>query len=424
MRILSLLLLLFFTWPCQATLIYSGETLAELPSQWRGFLLDYRALRQASVDSPSGPGLLRKQYLASVDKLTTKARKEALTADETADLGALYIRIGQPGKAIEVLRTGVTSYPESFGIVANLGSAWQLQGELAEALSALKIAVKLAPEKLRPIEELHLKLIRARLKEAKEDQGLDDLFGVKYLGASGKPEAGKIDPVEFKKLPPNAVALLQQLALSLPSDGRLLWQLGELANAHGDIRTAANILDGCVSDFGLGSPDLRRRRQIYRDAADNHPDKEHERTKSDLVMRSTRPLSRQFDASILPKVKTDDLNLLPWGVIDQTVLGRGFKPSFLGYLNELDGQQVSITGFMQPFRADGEGNGFMLLENPIGCWFCEAPDPTGIIAVRTKGDPVAPIRGVIKVTGKLRLNSTDPEDFLYTIEKATVVEAD
>ena len=52
----------------------------------------------------------------------------------------------------------------------------------------------------------------------------------------------------------DAAAVVQQLALWLPADGRLLWQLGEIANATGDVRTAANILDGCVTEFAMKSP--------------------------------------------------------------------------------------------------------------------------------------------------------------------------
>ena len=48
----------------QAGLYYSGESFAELPSQWRGFLLDQRALRMIAAQ-PIGvaPSPLRKDYL-------------------------------------------------------------------------------------------------------------------------------------------------------------------------------------------------------------------------------------------------------------------------------------------------------------------------------------------------------------------------
>ena len=45
-RQLCLALACFLCWapvPCRAGLYYSGETIADLPSQWRGYLLDQRA---------------------------------------------------------------------------------------------------------------------------------------------------------------------------------------------------------------------------------------------------------------------------------------------------------------------------------------------------------------------------------------------
>src|SRR6185295_16567000 len=110
-------------------------------------------------------------------------------------------------------------------------------------------------------EEYHLKLVRLRLKNKKAD-GLDDLFGVRFVDAEGGYTPGKLAAAEQKKLPAAAIAIVQQLALWLPADGRLLWQLAELANAHGDVRTAAAIMDGCVTEFAMSAPELRRRRQV------------------------------------------------------------------------------------------------------------------------------------------------------------------
>ena len=61
--------------------------------QWRGFLLDQRTLRSLAVKSP--PGVLaggpRGRYQADVERLTKLAGSRKLSADEAADLGALYI---------------------------------------------------------------------------------------------------------------------------------------------------------------------------------------------------------------------------------------------------------------------------------------------------------------------------------------------
>src|ERR1700687_6235114 len=80
-----------------AGLHYSGETFADLPSQWSGFLLDQRALRNIAVKPtvkiPASAARFR--YVEAAEKLETVARERKWTADEIADLGALYIRLGE-----------------------------------------------------------------------------------------------------------------------------------------------------------------------------------------------------------------------------------------------------------------------------------------------------------------------------------------
>ncbi len=145
-----------------AGLYYSGETFAELPSQWRGFLLDQRTLRTIAV-KPSGAvpaGPIRKRYAQEAARLTKLTQQRKLTADERADWGALYIRLGDPARAVEVMRTVQRENPMHFHLAANLGLAWQMQGDLAQAAACLEQAVRLAPAKLLPAEKLHLKLVR------------------------------------------------------------------------------------------------------------------------------------------------------------------------------------------------------------------------------------------------------------------------
>jgi tetratricopeptide (TPR) repeat protein len=279
----------------RAGLYCSGEPLAELPSQWRGFLLDQRALRQIAVKPANGAAAspLRKQYEEAAAKLEKTAAERKLTADEAADLGALQVRLGQPGKALEVLRVAERDHANHFRIVANLGTAWQMQGDLAQAAAYLQQAVKLAPGKYEKAEELHLKLVRLRRAEAKSAGGLDDLFGVRYVNDKGAYEPGRLGTEERKKMPAGAAALVQQLALWLPADGRLLWQLAELANAHGDVKMGAAILDGCVTEFGMTDAELRKHRQLSRAAADTGdqgPAPAHEGHLGGLKTRARRPL--------------------------------------------------------------------------------------------------------------------------------------
>jgi len=426
----SLLVVLLAAANLRAGLHYSGETPADLPCQWRGFLIDHRALRLAGVKPSAGAPmhLLREQYEDAVGKLEDTAKKRALTADEAADLGALYVRLGRPTKAVEVLRTAHRDHADHFRVAANLGAAWQTTGDLDEAARAQQQAVRLAPERWKAAEEAHLKLVRLRQKEPKNASVLDDLFGVAFVGKSGKPEAGTIDPAARKKLPADDVAIVQQLALWLPADGRLLWLLGELANAHGDVRTAAAILDGVVTEFALTAPEARERRKLYRSAADDIaklPDSEHAKYRGDITFKSSRPFTRSLDTAALPAIRPNGVNALPWAVLAETVVDPPFRPRFHKHLSQLNGKKVSLTGFMQPISMDVTVSGFMLIEYPIGCWFCETPEPAGIFYVEVAGGKAVPVkRGRVKVEGTLKLNASDPEDFLYTLKDANVGDPD
>lgn len=197
-KVTVLLALLTLASVGRAGLYYSGEQIAELPSQWRGFLLDQRALRtiavKPSATTPASP--LRAHYEQELLKLEQVGRERKLSADELADQGALCVRLGQSAKAVELLRAAQRAYPKHFRIVANLGTAWQVQGDLQQAAACLELAVRLAPGKLQKAEEYQLKLVHLRQHEARAAQDLDDLFGVRFLS-----EAGKYEPGNW--LPPN-----------------------------------------------------------------------------------------------------------------------------------------------------------------------------------------------------------------------------
>src|SRR5436190_7405336 len=119
MKRLILLLMLAAVPSAHAGLYYSGETIAELPAQWRGFLVDHRNLRALAAKPAAGlPDTpLRQEYREALARLEKKTDP---TADDLADLGALYVRTGQPSKAVEVLRGAQRKYPQHFRIAANL----------------------------------------------------------------------------------------------------------------------------------------------------------------------------------------------------------------------------------------------------------------------------------------------------------------
>lgn len=407
----------------QAGLHYSGEQWADLPAQWRGFLLDHRALRTMAVPlGPTMPGSpLRETYQAERERLEKLSRP--LTADESADLGALLIRFGENERAMTLLRNATRTFPDHFRCYANLGTASQLAGDLAQAMTALEVAVRLAPAKWKRVEELHLRLVRKRRGEDRTATNLDDLFGVTFTGTMKPPEG----------LPSDAISMTQMLALWLPADGRLLWQLAELAHSNGDVAIAAAMLDGCVSEFGLGDPVLRQRRIAYRAEADKLA-KDPPTGRSDqqsahsghgtggpIRFKSQRPLIRQASHATLPDVKPNGVNTLPWPILAETALDKPFRVTFHDYLKQLDGKRVTLMGFLQPTGDSIDQAAVLLIEYPVGCWFCEVPEPTGIVLVEPPDDKTIRLtRDAVRVEGVLKLNSKDPEEFLYRIVEAKV----
>src|SRR4051812_13593496 len=100
--LLTATLLLLGASTAQAGLYYSGEQYASLPTQWRGFLLDHRLLRNLALkpkaESEAGP--MRQTYRQQAEKLQARADRDQLDAAASADLGALYVRLGEPGRAV------------------------------------------------------------------------------------------------------------------------------------------------------------------------------------------------------------------------------------------------------------------------------------------------------------------------------------
>lgn len=427
----SALSLLLLATSASAGLYYTGEKYSALPAQWRGFLMDHRLLRniglKPKIESEESP--LRARYRQEMEALSKRGLKDPLSSDDLADLGALHIRLGDIDKAINVLQAAQRKHPNHFALAANLGTAWQRFGDYRQAAAALEQAVKLAPGKLQPFEDAHLKLVRARQRSQPGE--LDDLFGVRFGNEKGVYEAGKFSESERKKLPAKSVAIAQQLALWLPADGPLLWQLAELANAHGDFKTAGAMMEGCVVTFGMSDSNLRKRRQILKDATDKIPQaklgtEEHNGSHPGSVkFLSRRALTAMIDAAPLPPIDAKGINPIPWELFNDTTIEKPFKPVFPKYLKELDGKRISLTGFMYPLRDEPEVRAFLFIEAPVGCWYCENPDTTGIVYVELpNGETTTFQRGLIRIIGRLHLNANDPEDFLYTVKDAKAAAPD
>ena len=91
------------------------------------------------------------------------------------------------------------AHPDHFHLAANLGTAWELTGDLKSALETLDDAVKLAPAKQKAAEAAQRKLVELRLHE-KNKNDLDALFdgkptdSLRLAAAIGDLDAGRRSP--------------------------------------------------------------------------------------------------------------------------------------------------------------------------------------------------------------------------------------
>jgi tetratricopeptide (TPR) repeat protein len=243
-------------------------------------------LQNIAIDKPDNP--IRERYVSRRDALQAKERQGALTVEERVNLGAYLIRLRQYDEAIQVLRTASAQDPRNFMVLANLGTAYQLRGELPSAAQYLSDGLqqvswdrpgwsKDQQKWYRRAETYHRKLVRLRGREALQGGGrakppetVDALFDdgaeppqpVRFVGDDGRYEPGKLAAAERAKLPKDAVAIVQQLLIWLPDDTRLYWLLGELLNAEGDVESAQRILDDCVWTRAYPSEELKKHRQV------------------------------------------------------------------------------------------------------------------------------------------------------------------
>jgi tetratricopeptide (TPR) repeat protein len=256
---------------------------------FRDALNDLLALGSPLPATPPRPEALdlKKRTISRRDALLARGLG-ALSPTELAELGALQHRVRPIDASLDTLKQAYGRDPRNFWVLTHLGTVHQALGQLQEAAPYLETARDFFPEPwpggnvnagawFKQAERYQLTLLRARVHEGVGRTGLrpgpakdvDALFPVRFVGPSGQYEAGTITDAEKAKLPADAIAVVQQLLLWFPEDTRLVWLLGELYNAQGNLESASAVFEECVWTRRYDSPALREHRRIVRDALAN-----------------------------------------------------------------------------------------------------------------------------------------------------------
>jgi hypothetical protein len=230
------------------------------------------------------------QVIDTIGTLEKKQKTGSLTLDEAVSLGGYCILVGMPEEARVVLEAAYKRDPKNFMVLANLAMAYLAGKQLDRAEASQSELVNQVAregrfvwprkypgwpqERLRwqlRAEQMLLTLLRQRQKELGllppgtspgTDLKLDNLFpGTRFVGPDRTYTPGLTDAETQEALPPDAVAIVEQLVLWMPTDNDLQWLLGEVYNARGETRAAEQALSKLVN-AGLSGEGLREHRGI------------------------------------------------------------------------------------------------------------------------------------------------------------------
>jgi tetratricopeptide (TPR) repeat protein len=237
-------------------------------------------------------GTLRESYKTQLAKLETRQNAGILGSADCVNLSACLIRLGRYSEAEKLLEESLREEPSdnSYRFLLLLHRAalymeldpnnYELQ---QRALRFEEEGLRNWPALLpgwdrwesswyRHAEEHMATLMELRQKELISQQRgfgrqmpLPDLLfprlernpanKVRFIGESGKYEAGGIAWNQMNRLPPDALSISLQLLLWRPHDNRLNWLYGELLNAAGRIDEAFDRVD-YVKSTGWQNPEL------------------------------------------------------------------------------------------------------------------------------------------------------------------------
>lgn len=213
--------------------------------------------------NPNNPGE-KSERGRLADRIAAARKNPSRTPEQSVALAVDLLRFGRPEEAAEALRGQRRGFLPNVTL-AHVAAA---QGEWGQAFEYLDIANESPPGSVPGTTPAQLawqvklnrgpllRFFRLRWEEAKggkppafETQLPDAIFPVDFTNVSGPALA----PAEQAKLPPDALAVAQQMVLWFPGDPRLYWLLAEVHAAKGMYAEAQRIMDACVEGFKLSN---------------------------------------------------------------------------------------------------------------------------------------------------------------------------
>lgn len=172
-------------------------------------------------------------HLLALEKELKKSSKPGFALRTSH--GVALAHLGQPEKALAIFQSLEKETPGRYANAANLGTTYELLGNNELALHWIREGLRLNPKSHQGTEWLHVKILEAKLAQARDPQWLEThgVLGWNWGNRWWAVHPGNLDPIEKKKL---ILALHHQLHERLqfvrppdPVVGDLLFDLASLA---------------------------------------------------------------------------------------------------------------------------------------------------------------------------------------------------
>ena len=170
----------------------------EALTEWRA-AVDADPLSPQAVDGLAQDLVLDQQYQAAADLLTSPASARQRTPAQSLNLGMAFAALGQTDAAVDALRDGLNTTPDSLTIADELADVLAQAGRIDEADAAFALALERHPGDLET--ELHrfrtllaADPVRAKTVGAELLRTSPENWEVLYLNGVLEAQAGEMEP--------------------------------------------------------------------------------------------------------------------------------------------------------------------------------------------------------------------------------------
>ena len=190
------------------------------------------------------------------------------TIEDRADYGGVLLHVREFEKARNVLLEAERLEPGHYAVAANLGTAFELLGDDAQALHWIQQGIKRNPDSHFGTEWVHVKILEAKIALTKDPKWLEtNSVLAAQFGSEPKPV---LQGVQREKMQAETMRLLLGLGHQLrerlqftktpdPVVGDLLFNLGNTLAVHGAVQTAEGIYK-MAQEYGAPKKDLLAKR--------------------------------------------------------------------------------------------------------------------------------------------------------------------